>query len=74
MMQTIGFRRFVLVLVVIGLIYVALLGVLWKGDVAGIREALTAILSFVGGFAAGVLGTRGQDDEQPKAEKQREEG
>ena len=66
MLTTIGFRRFILVLVVIGLVYVALLGTLWKGDASGAQQALTAVLSFVGGFAAGVLGTRGQDDEQGK--------
>ena len=65
-LQTIGFRRWVIVLSVIGLVYIVVLGLIFKGDASYIQQALTALLSFVGGFAAGVLGTRGQDDEESR--------
>ena len=69
-MVTIGKRRYVLVLTVIGLIYLILIGVIWKGDAPALREALTAILTFVGGFTAGILNTRPQDETTPPGNDQ----
>ena len=74
-MQTIGKRRFILVLAVIGLIYLALIGNIAAiffapdGGISAMAQVLAALLSFVGGFAAGVLSTRGQDNEPPDEPK-----
>ena len=63
-METIGFRRFVLVMAVLALIGVAELGAIWRGDPMAAVEVLERILFFAGGFAAAVLGTRGQDKDK----------